>query len=184
MVYAIELPDELFARLQRHAIPLVDTPVSVIERALRALEAGDEDPGSGAKSDANRTFNPAAPPDLSFTTLKNAKIGGKLLPKSDTFWNSVMNAVIVEAAARGIATQDILDMITVNSQAGQREDSGFKYLETAGLSIQGQAANSAWRQAYVIASSFGIELDVSFVWQANEKAAMPNSSGSFFVEGA
>jgi hypothetical protein len=184
MVYTIELSDELFARLQKHAVPLVDTPVSVIERALRALEAGDEEPGSVAASNANRTFNPAAPPDLSFTTLKSAKIAGKALPKADTFWNSVMTAVILEAAARGITTQDILDLITVNSQAGQREEGGFKYLESAGLSIQGQAANSAWRQAYVLASSFGIELDVSFVWQNNEKAAMPNASGSFFVEGA
>lgn len=183
MVYTVELPDELFAQLQKHAVPLVDTPVTVIERALRALEAGDEEPAIADAASISRTFNPAAPPDLSFTTLKTAKIAGKALPKSDTYWNSLMTAVILESAARGIATQDILDLITVNSQAGQREDNGFKFLEPAGLSIQGQAANSAWRQTYVLASSFGIELDVSFAWQNNEKAAMPNSLGSFFVEG-
>lgn len=184
MVHTVELPDELFARLQKHAVPLIDTPVTVIERALRALEEGDEEAASADASKASRTFNPAAPPDLSFTTLKSAKIAGKALPKSDTHWNSVMIAVILEAAARGHSTQDILDLITVNSQAGQREDGGFKFLKSAGLSIQGQATNSAWRQAYVLASSFGIEVDVSFTWQNNKKAAMPNVSGSFYVEGA
>ncbi|MBB5986294.1 T4SS efffector SepA family protein [Sphingobium lignivorans] len=183
MVYTVELPDELFVRLQRHAVPLVDTPITVIERALRALEEGDEEPeGGGGKG--SRTFNPAAPPDLSFTTLKSARIAGKVLPKSDTYWNSVMIAVILEAAARGNSTQDILDLITVNSQAGQREEGGFRFLKAAGLSIQGQAANSAWRQAYVLASSLGIEVDVSFTWQNNEKAAMPNVSGSFYLEGS
>lgn len=184
MVYAVELPDELFARLQKHAVPLIDTPVTVIERALRALESGDEEPAGMDATRASRTFNPAAPPDLSFTTLKVAKVAGKALPKADTYWNSVMIAVILEAADRGNSTQDVLDLITVNSQVGQREDGGFKYLEPAGLSIQGQAANSAWRQAYVLASSFGIEVDVSFAWQNNKKAAMPNVSGSFFVEGS
>ena len=47
MGYTLEIPDELFSKLQRHAVPLIDTPLSVIERALRALEAGDEAPTSG-----------------------------------------------------------------------------------------------------------------------------------------
>lgn len=182
MPYTVELPDDLFARLQKHAVPLIDTPLTVIERALRALEEGDEEPAS-LMNVACRTFNPAAPPDLSFTTLKSAKIAGKAMPKADTYWNSVMVSVIQEAAVRGNATQDILDLITVNSQAGKRDDGGFKYIEIAGLSIQGQAANSAWRQAYVLASSFGIEVEVTFYWKNSEKAAMPNVSGTLFIGG-
>lgn len=36
---AIEIPDSLFTRLQKLAVPLVDTPVTVIERLLSSYEA-------------------------------------------------------------------------------------------------------------------------------------------------
>ena len=183
MSFKIEIPDDLFAKLQKHAVPLVDTPVDVIERAIRALEAGDEDAANKDHPSNLRTFNPAAAPNLSFTTLKRARIGEKILPKSDTYWNSVLHAVILEAATIGQSAEDIFDLISVNCKLGKREDNGFKFLEKAGISIQGQAANSAWKQAFVIASSFGIELDVTFSWQDHEKAAMPNVSGSMYFDG-
>jgi hypothetical protein len=179
--YAVELPDELFAKLQKHAVPFIDTPVSVIERAVRALEEGDEEPAMPAGGAEPRSFNPAAPPDLTFTKPRTAVINGRRLPNSLTYWNAVLFAVIREAADRRISTEDLLALITVNSQAGRREDNGFNFIEEAGLSIQGQDANSAWRQSYVIASSIGIPVEVVFAWQNNSKAAMPNTVGSFEV---
>lgn len=183
MSYMLELPDELFALLQKHAVPLVDTPLTVIERALRALEAGDEVVSASVSSGAMRTFNPASAPNLTYTNLLKAKVGSKQLPKSDTYWNSLMYAVILEAAARRISSQDILDLITVNSQLGRREDNGFRYLEGANISIQGQDANSAWRQTYELASSFGILVEATFAWPDNPKAAMPSVKGSFYIDG-
>ena len=35
----IEIPDSLFARLQKLAVPLMDTPVTMIERLLGHYEA-------------------------------------------------------------------------------------------------------------------------------------------------
>ena len=183
MSFKIEIPDELFAKLQKHAVPLVDTPIDVIERAIRALEASDEDAADAVHPSGLRAFNPAAAPNLTFTTLKRARIAKKVLPKSQTYWNSVLHAVILEAAEMGQSAQDIFDLISVNCKLGKREDNNFTYLESAGISIQGQAANSAWKQAYVIASSFGIELDVAFSWQDNEKAAMPNVAGPMLFDG-
>jgi hypothetical protein len=183
MGYNIELPDELFAKLQKHAVPLIDTPLDVIERAIRALEAGDEDPATASDLHAPRTFNPAAAPNLSFTNLRSAKVGGVNLPKNDTYWNSLMHAVILAAAAKGNSAQDIYDLISVNCVLGRREDNGFKFLESAGLSIQGQAANSAWKQSFVLASSFGIEVDVTFAWQSHDKAQLPNVTGSMYYAG-
>ena len=183
MPHSIELPDDLFAKLQKHAVPFVDTPISVIERALMALEEGDEEPGDGRRTGEERTFNPAAPPDLTFTKPRKAMVAGNVLPNSHAYWNNVMLAVIREAAARGVSTEDLLDLITVNSQAGKRHDNGFTFVKEAGLSIQGQHANGAWRQTHVIASSIGIPVEVVFAWQNNPKAAMPNIVGSFFVDG-
>ena len=113
--------------------------------------------------------------------MLKAQINGKVLRKADTNWNAVLLHVINEAAAMKTSPQDILDLVTVNSQLGCREDSGFKFVEAAGISIQGQDANSAWRQAYTLASSLGIEIDLTFVWQSTDKAAMPSVTGTMFV---
>jgi hypothetical protein len=180
--HTVELPDDLFARLQKHAVPFIDTPISVIERALAALEEGDEEPNERPGTTAPRAFNPAAPPNLTFTKPRSAVVNGRQLPHSLAYWNAILFEVIREAASRGASTQDLLDLITVNSQAGHRRDSGFTFIETAGLSIQGQDANGAWRQTYVIASSIGIPVDVVFAWQNNPKAAMPNAVGSFHID--
>ena len=180
MPHVITLPDDLFSKLQAHAVPLVDTPLSVIERALAALEAGDEEV---AQASGVRTFNPAAPPSLSHTTPRKAVLAGRRLPASATYWNPIMYAVIEEAAKRGVKRQDILELLTVNSIEGEKTEQGYKFVEAAGISVQGQDANAAWRQAHRIAESFGVGLEVEFVWQDNEKAAMPNTLGSFYVDG-
>jgi hypothetical protein len=181
--HVIELPDDLFAMLQRHAVPFIDTPLSVIERAVRALEEGDEEPKRSEADESRRTFNPAAPPNLTFTKPRSAIINERQLPYSQAYWNAIMIEVIKEAALRGVSTDELLCLITVNSQAGARHDNGFTFIKEAGLSIQGQDANGAWRQTYVIASSFRIPVDVVFAWQNNPKAAMPNTVGSLHIDG-
>lgn len=180
----IELPDDLFARLQRHAVPLVDTPISVIERALVALEAGDESAVDAVRPGSPRTFNPAAPPNLRHTTPREITVGSAALKKGAIYWNALMFAVIAEAASRGIGKEDLLDLLMINCVGAQKEDQGYRYLPSVGISVQGQDANAAWRQTYRIASSIGIRVAVVFAWQDHDKAAFPNSLGSFFVEGA
>lgn len=183
MSYSVEIPDELFARLQRHAVPFVDTPVTVIERAMVALEAKAGDVFSEEGEGAPRAFNPAAIPNLKFTSVLSASVDGKALKKSECYWNSIMLRVIAVAAQKGHATQDILNLLTVNSEPGKREDSGYKFVPEANLSIQGQESNAAWRQGYALASSFGIAIELIFVWQDHPKAALRNQQGSLHVKG-
>jgi len=184
MPTSITIPDELFAKLQQHAVPFVDTPLTVIERALEALEAGSEKaPREGHAGPNVRAFNPAAAPDLAFTAVTAVTIGGKMLPKSKTYWNPLMYAVIEEAAKRGHTMENIEALVTVNHVQGAKNDSGYKFIEAAGLSLQGQDANAAWKQTYRIASSFGIAVGVEFYWKDEPKAAMPNTAGSFKVDG-
>lgn len=181
MPHVITLPDELFVKLQAHAVPLVDTPLTIIERALAALEAGDEDASSSAHS--AQSFNPGAAPNLAHTTPRKAIVAGKMLKASATYWNPVMFAVIREAAARGVSTDDLMNLITVNCVLGEKSDHGYRFIGEAGISVQGQDANAAWKQTYRVASSLGIDVVIEFVWQDNEKAAMPNTLGSFYVGG-
>jgi len=180
---SVELTDQIFARLQAHAVPLVDTPLTVIERALDALEAADEEPAPQRKVGGPRSFNPAAAPNLAHTTPRRAEVGGATLPKSKSYWNPIMFEVIELAAKQGISAEDLLDLLTIPAVKGKKEDNGYRYLLEADLSVQGQDANSAWKQTYRIASSVGIRVQVVFVWQDNPKAAMPGMTGSFFIEG-
>lgn len=179
---SVDLPDELFARLQKHAVPLVDTPLTVIARALDALEAGDEELAS-SQITGPRSFNPGAAPNLSHTTPRRAQVGERALPKSQVYWNPILFAVIIEAAKHGATTDELLDLLTIPAVKGKKEGSGYRYIPEAGLSIQGQDANNAWKQTYRVASSIGIHVQVIFVWQDNPKAAMPGTTGSFFIEG-
>lgn len=178
----IEITDEIFARLQKHAIPLVDTSLTVISRALDALEAGDEDPivptATGPQS-----FNPAAAPNLTHTTPRRAQVDGHSLSKGETYWNPIMFAVITAAAKKGTSADDLLDLLTIPAVKGEKVGSGYRYLPEAGISVQGQDANSAWKQTYRVASSIRVHVQVVFVWQDTPKAAMPNITGSFFIEG-
>jgi len=180
MPHQISISDETFARMQSLAIPLVDTPDSVILRALHALDREGRDP-MRCGHDRVRSFNPAAPPSLSHTTLKSASIGVTKLEKAETSWNSLMIAAIRELYRRGRRGPQLCDHLRVNSVEGRRDDSGYKFIEDLGISVQGQDANSAWRQSYDIASGFGIAVEAEFAWHQNPKAAMPGVIGRFSV---
>lgn len=182
MPHTIEISDELFARMQSLATPLVDTPQSVIARALNALQEAEGGIHSASEGEV-QSFNPAAPPSLSHTTPKSMTLDGHRLPRSETYWNTLMIAVIRAAATRVGGAGELLPLLTVNSVAGRKEDNGYKYLPDVGISVQGQDANGAWRQTYELAHRLGMSLEVVFTWQAVDKAAMPNTTGRFSVGG-
>jgi hypothetical protein len=182
MGHIIEISDELFARMQAFAAPLVDTPETIISRALAALESGADTgpPHGGSKI---RSFNPAVPPNLSHTTPKRMVLGGRPLPRSETYWNTLMLEVIRKAREEGLTPKQIHAALSVNSVVGEKDFNGYKFLPDVGISVQGQDANSAWRQTYELATTIGTAVEVEFVWQNNPKAAMPGMTGRFTVGG-
>lgn len=179
MPHAVTIPDDLFTRLQKHAVPLVDTLASVIERAVAALEAGNEQAGSSRPG--LRTFNPAAAPNLAHTTPQKVLLDGTLLPKAETYWNPLMFAVIRAVAGRGVDADGLLRLIGGNALIGIKQDGGYRHLPDLGISVQGRDANAAWRVIYRLASSVGIAVEVEFAWQDTEKAALPNIAGLLVI---
>ncbi|MBA4013262.1 MAG: hypothetical protein C0481_15460 [Phenylobacterium sp.] len=177
MPHDVTLSDNLFARLQAHAVPLVDSIETVIARAVDALEQGNHPPA--AASSSSRNFNPAAPPNLHHTTPKLIKLNGKTFPKNETYWNYLMYACAREAAKQGLTADQVLALMVVPAVAGKKDDNGYKFLPEVGVSIQGQDANGAWKQAHKFAEALDFKLEVEFTWQNVEKAAMPNVTGSF-----
>jgi hypothetical protein len=179
-VQMVSISQETFSRLQSHAVPLVDSIESVINKALDALESVATDT---ATPSSVRAFNPDAPPSLSFTTVRSVVFEGVRHIPSETYWNSILTAAIREAAKRGMNAQQISALLIVNNVAGKKEDGGYKYVAEAGISVQGQDANAAWKAAYHLATALNLSIEVSFAWQHNPKAAYPGQSGTFSVKG-
>lgn len=177
----VTISDENFMRLQRHAVPLVDSLDSVLARALDALDSAN-----GSKVEAAITklnYSAASAPDLSFTTVKHAIVDGAALPPSKTYWNNILLAVVVAVAKRGPTTKQIADRLLVNHTMGKKEDGGYRFVPEAQLSVQGQDANGAWKATYFLAREFGVRVEVAFAWQNNPKAANPGLMGNLTVGG-
>lgn len=179
MAPTISVSESLFSRLQQQATAFVDTPETVISRALDALEA--KAPEAPLTSAGPREFNGASPPNLAFTTVKRVLLGGMTFPKGETYWNPLMFACVREAAKQGLSPAEIASLMVVPHTVGKKEDNGYVFIQEAGVSVQGQASNGAWKQAHHIAAALKISLEVEFVWQNVDKAAHPNAMGIFKV---
>lgn len=183
---SVELSSSTFGRLQKHAIPLVDTIDSVISRMIDAYEQ-EEDASNGPLQGENltkaRLFNPDAPPDLTHTKILAVTFCGRPLGHGQDNWNGVLNAAASEAKARATSSDELRKLIIVNYVDGSKQDEGYRFLPDAGISLQGQNANDAWRAASHIAQRLGCELSVRFVWREKEGAAFPGVTGQFSLPG-
>ena len=54
---------------------------------------------------------------------------------------------------------------------------GYRFIKEAGLSVQGQAANPAWKTIYHLVRTLGLSLDVVFIWEDKARAAFPGKTG-------
>ena len=172
----ILISDENFVRLQRLAVPLVDTADTVIGKALDALE-GAVDQSQGKE----RIFLAAAAPDLSFTSMRSASVDGRVLPNDETYWNAVLIATIRAARQHGATLNQIRTNLLANHVVGSKDDGGYKPVPGIDLSVQGQDAKNAWKATAYLADAFGIRVEVAFIWQNNPKAALPGQAGRMIV---
>lgn len=182
---SVDLTPGTFSRLQAHAVPLVDTIESVINRLLDAYEAKDGKPvpaGDGTDS-AVRQFNPNTPPDLKHTKVLAIEFDGMPLPHGEANWNGLLNAAVRAAKARAKSSADLKKLVIVNFVEGQKSDEGYRFLSDVGLSVQGQDANGAWKGSCHIAQQLGYKLKATFIWREKEGAAFPGITGQFNIGG-
>jgi hypothetical protein len=180
MTHAITLSADTFAKLQKLAVPLVDTTESVIARLIEFYERGH-----GVQSEARaiiseaRTFNPASPPDLTHTRILAARLRGQEFIGSALKWNRLLDFAL-EAAVKETGKPDVVIRSSmVNAVVGRKEDMGYSFLPDAGISVQGQDANGAWRGIFQIAKTFGWSVDVEFTWLEKDGASNPGVVGRF-----
>jgi hypothetical protein len=97
-----EISDATIGRLNRHAKPFVDTLDAIINKMADAYEAGlrDSNDGSGVANGPvvgieppATSYNPASPPDLTYTKLLSATLNGVIVAKRVN-WNGLLKQMI------------------------------------------------------------------------------------------
>lgn len=175
----VDIAPATFTRIQKFAEPLIDDIDSVLNKILDIAEGKQSAPTPTGNL---KDFSGGTPPNLTFTKLLSAEVGGKVLPKSETTWNHVLVEVIRQAAAKLNDVNVLKRLIIVNSVVGKKEDQGYRHIPEAELSVQGQDAISAWKASSHILKSMHIPSEVVFVWYDNEKAAYPNQTGKLSIK--
>ena len=177
----IVIQQATFERLQCHAQPFVDTPDTVIVRALDALDQiGVKDaPDDGPSTKTERRFELSALPSLTHTKVLSAVIDGELIAKPN--WNSLMRELLRRAMKRVGGFENLQHMCPANMVKGRKEDEGYRYLSEVDISVQGQGANGACRAMVTVAQALGIPLDIGMMWRHDEAAAYPGERGRITV---
>ena len=176
----LEIPEPLFTRIQKHAIPFVDlTPVSVLERWADHFEGkpvpknGHSPVTSAAPEPVGKKFNPLSPPDLMHTRCRGT-FGTIPFRK----WNDLLRIAHAEAFAKAGSFEALKAITHAQIRNGDHSgDSGYHFLPKTGISVQGVDANHAWIYALPLAQYLKTPIRVSFEWRHNDKAAFPGETG-------
>lgn len=168
----IEISTATFLRLQAYGIALVDTAETAL---IKVLDLADAASNGGTKIPETAPANPLSAPDLSFTTLTSAAINGRALAPGQCNWNALLLAVVEAVAPHVPKGSSVADLIVVNHVAGQKEDNGYKFLKSVGVSVQGQNANNAWKAISHLARETGVKVEAGFYWSNHPKAAKPGA---------
>jgi len=169
-VKTIEIPDALFQRLQKHATPLVDTPVSVMERWADSYELHNTKPASTsvapsisvAKLDVDR------PPNLTHTRV-SGDFGGTLFRE----WNDLLRIAHIQAFNKAGSFEALQAATLARIRKGAHTVEGFRFIPDIGVSLQGVDANHAWEYALRLAKFLGVSVKAEVEWRNNPKAARP-----------
>ena len=186
MAPSVELSTTTFGRLQAHAVPLVDTIESIINRMIDSYEkkdatsAGAADGGDGQNA---RAFNPSAPPDLTHAKILGVTFCGKPLGHGQDNWNGLLNAAVREAKGRSKSAAEFKQLMVVNYVDGVKQNEGYRPLTGTDISLQGQDANGAWRAVCYIAQRLKCQVAVKFAWREKEGAAHPGVTGQLMIAG-
>ncbi len=182
---SIEIPDSLFARLQKLAVPLVDTPVTVIERLLSGYESQAAQAGAsgvkpeqqeGRRPQPGSEFEPGTVPGLRHTRIIAAEFAGR---KADG-WNNLVHVVYIEAVRRLGSVEAVRRISTAKMMLGrassERAKAGYGYVAEISACIQNVDAVHAWSNAFCLAKALRVPVEVEFEWLQKSEAAHPRKT--------
>lgn len=183
----IEISNELFKRLQNIAEPFIDTPESIINRALDALEN---------RSKSHVTKPPSKPisattfldtytdlkqlPSLKHTKILDARIGEQIITGT---WAESFSSTLKIAAKILNSPSEVIPLSRANIQTGRGDkEKGFEYIPEIGLSFQRCDADVTFRHIYDLVRELDLYLKIKICWSNNPKAAFPDRSANIVIK--
>jgi len=182
----IEIPEPLLKRLQQHATPFVDTPVSVIERWADFYEQQNQQT-LGLKADSKAAnskhtpveipqgisqFDPKRPP-----TLLHTRVRGEFAGTPFSNWNDLLRIAHIRAFKEARSFEELRKMTRAQIRKGPYSDEGYRFVPEVGISIQGVDAGHAWEYALRLAIQLKVTVNAEIEWRHNDKAAHPGERG-------
>lgn len=179
MVPLVDLSEPTYQQLQKLAEPFVDkTPEDVIIKLIHSYVGGSQT-ATAPISSGPKEYGIGAAPNLGHTKVLSAELNGVALQNAN--WNRLLDQVILQAANKLKDVKALKELIVVNSVEGKKEDQGYRFLSAAGVSVQGQDSNGAWKAVAHLAKAAKFSVQVVFVWYDNPKAANPGRTGKLTI---
>ena len=180
----IAIDDVTLARLQKHAVPLIDTFDTVINRIFDAYEAhnGNGDHAVPSRpAPVARTFEASSPPDLTHTKVLSAKLDGSTLAKRSRLERTAEAGGNLQRGAPRAQTdpQSASSSSTSRTVSGRAMGMSIWLMPTCPCRVRTPTMRGA---AYSTSrSGFGISVEVVFMWRHKEKAAFPGKTGRLAI---
>jgi hypothetical protein len=176
----IEIPEPLLKRLQKDAVPFVDTPVSVIERWAdfyerhnsQEIEIKSDVLKTVAAPNGMRKFDPHSPPSLFHTTVR-----GEFGAVSFSKWNDLLQIAHLQAFRKTKSFDELQKATRAQIKSGTKTNEGYRPIPEIGISIQGVDANHAWKHALRLAIYLKVPLKAEIEWRHKDQALFPGERG-------
>jgi len=185
MAPVIRIPEDVFKRLQKHAVPFEDTPASVIDRLLTFFDehSSTPDTAEGVKKARDKTgigkVNAAyesateavrslgltpkttTTPDLRFSKIMKAKIGNSTA--SD--WADLYRLAHRKAFEVLGSIEALQEKVSWEIKKGRMRAKGFEYgyIKEFGFSVRGVDTKAAWERSRELAELCQLSISVAAI---------------------
>lgn len=178
----IEIFESDFTRLQRIAVPLVDTPATVFTRLLDFYESIDKETQPTPKSPpATSTFDAKSIPPMVHTKLLSASLGG--VEPEKAAWDALVRLALIKVfEANNKNAAELRRLSGANVASGRKETDGYKFVASHGFSYQGVSAEDAIDIIARCAKTLGQCVDMEFEWRNKEGAFKPGERATIRIE--
>lgn len=179
MMPNIEVPNDLFQRLQKIAVPFIDTPATVIEKLLNHFEGSSQSDKSASNSSEVMHFAATNIPALRHTNLVSASFGGDQ-PEAMN-WNSLVRLALSKGSWEFGGVDGLRRVSQARIVDGVKEDNGYKPVANLGFSFQGVSADDAARIIVRLAKALQVDAHFEWEWRLKDDAYAPGRFGKVAI---
>ncbi|MCX7145251.1 MAG: hypothetical protein NT042_03395 [Sulfuritalea sp.] len=189
MAPVIRIPDNIFKKLQNHAVPFEDTPASVISKLLDFYDSHPvtQSGSNDVKKETAKQMLPEKPALSQITMAAVKSLGLTPIVTVDPTHSRITNARIGDVAAtdwedlyrlahrKAFASLGSLDalqkQVSWEVPKGRRRGKGFEYgyIEELGFSVRSVDAKTSWKRSRELAELCKVPIVVTAVGANNEQ---------------